>query len=121
MTLYRIDTYATSPDVIDITPSGGYQPAQPYALSCDPAAWGGLVMVASDGTEQRFFTSSNYGASWTDNGVTVAAFRVSKRAGQLVILAGASSLLFSDNGGGAFSSKAGDWTTGTIKGFWVVM
>lgn len=121
MTTYRIDDYATTATATDITPTGDFNPDYPYALFCDPTAYGAVTMVADDGTDQHWYTSSDYGATWADEGETSYTYRVAKMAASAVILAGASALVFSDNGGADFADKAGDWDSGTIKGFWVVI
>lgn len=121
MTIYRVDTYAGTPAWTDITPGSSYEPAYPYALHVDPTNTAAVIIAGDDGVNQHWLTSDDQGATWTDGGATSATMRVAKHAGVVILQAGADALQYSENYGDSYASKLGDWSSGTIRGLWVVL
>ncbi len=120
MTLYRIDDYAATPVVTDITPAG--EPDYPYALAADALNALSVVMVTDN---QHWYSSVDSGDTWTDEGETSVVYRGIKRAGDYLVLFG-QAIKFSEDGGATASDKDGDWndslgSLGSIRGLWIAL
>lgn len=124
MTLYRVDTYASSPSWADITPASGHEPAYPAALASNPVEPAYLLMVADSDTDQHWFTSEDNGATWTDQGETSVDYKGVKLAGPYVVMFGAA-IRYSEDSGATVSDKTGDWSDAIgdvdIRGMWVAL
>lgn len=121
MSLYRVDTYSGTPAWTDISPAGGYEVERRYGLAVDPLNTDAVLIAADDGGGQHWFYSVDQGANWTDGGATSATMLAVKHAGDVILMAGGAALEYSETYGTSFEDKLGDWTPGTIRGFWVVL
>jgi len=124
-TVYRINSYQSTPVWTVITPPTGYEPSYPYALAVDPLSPGRVMMVAEN-VSQRRLTTVDQGGTWVDSGVTPETWRGLKVANQQVVGFGVGAIRHSTDAGASFSSKIGDWANtigavGAIRGVWCIL